>query len=96
MGTRANPVPLSVAPVLVSDESAPVAVGLSSRRFRELVREHRIPHRVVGHRVLVRAKDLEAFVVNGARSSDEDGDSTSDRPISKEEILARAGFRRRA
>jgi hypothetical protein len=51
---------LSVAPVIVSDESAAVVVGLEPRQFREFVVRHQIPHARDGRRLLVRVDSLLA------------------------------------
>ena len=48
--------------LLVSDATAMQSVGLTPRRFRELIRELGIPHARAGRRMLVRADLLLAAV----------------------------------
>lgn len=55
--------PLAVAPLLVSDRNCFPLTGLTDRQLRELLAKHpEIPRHVEGHRVLVAAADLVAFV----------------------------------
>ncbi len=49
---------LVVAPILVSDRSAPAICGIEARVFRALVAKLGIPCTRVGKRLLVRATDL--------------------------------------
>lgn len=52
--TSADPI---VAPVMVSQHTALAVLGVSPRRFRELVLEHRISHVRLGKLVLVAVAD---------------------------------------
>jgi hypothetical protein len=94
---------LAVAPVVVSDLTAPLVLGLQSRRaFRDLLSAHpEVPRRRVGKRTFVAVADFVAFVRGGAGASrtnapsetalegaDEDEDDGADA------ILRRAGLRR--
>jgi hypothetical protein len=84
---------LAIAPVLISDESAPAACGLTSRRFRELIAKHKIPCVRDGHRVLVRARDLEALVDRVADEANESSDAAENEtgPRTPAEVLALVG-----
>lgn len=92
---------ICVAPLFVSDLTAPIAVGLEPRQFRDLVRDLEIPHIVYGQRLLVEAEDLRAaLAVRASSKAIADYDARSpeareyDEPQSVDAVLARLGRRR--
>jgi len=53
--------PIAIAPVWVSDVTAPAVCGFRSpRAYREWVRRHRVPYRMDGRTMLVDVVDLRA------------------------------------
>lgn len=87
---------LAIAPLLVTDLTAPVAAGLEPRAFREFVVRAGIPHVRDGHRVIVRADVLLAAIDRLARSGASATESApassaeEDEP-SADELLRRIG-----
>jgi hypothetical protein len=47
-----------VAPVTVTDRTAPLVLGLEPRVYRELIARERVPHARVGRRVVARVEDV--------------------------------------
>ena len=85
---------VSVAPPLVSDLTAPHLVGLDGRPFRDFLRAAKIPHAIVGRRVLARLElVVEAVDRLAATGSTETPETSEDEP-NAEAILARIGRRR--
>lgn len=82
--------PISIAPVLVSDETCFAVVGLTPRRFRELVDAHpQLPRIAHGRRLLVPASALLAL----AKPSEDaavacDEPEVDDGPRTVEEVIA--------
>ena len=90
---RAKPT-LAVTPLVITDQTSFAVVGLDDRQFRDLVKQHGIPSRVVGRRLLVLARDLETFV---RKTIAEAPDAPSDMGAALEDadrILAKIGKRR--
>ena len=93
---------LVVAPVLVTDRSAPAVLGLEAREYRELVAEHGIRHVRRGHRVIARVEDVLAALDRIAATQAE-GESThtedpagESQPETADDFLAAIGRRRTA
>ncbi|HXX68100.1 MAG TPA: hypothetical protein VEK07_13000 [Polyangiaceae bacterium] len=87
---------LPVAPALVTDLTAPAVVGLEPRHFRELLRAERIPHAVVGRRVIARIEHVLAVVDRLAEGSSlaTGAPGQEDDEPSADALLARIGRRR--
>jgi hypothetical protein len=73
-----------LSPVVVSDLTALVVVGLTARQFRAFLREHEVPHAKVGRRTLARLEDVLDAI---DRSS---GRGATPARWNEEEIIARA------
>jgi hypothetical protein len=94
---------LALAPVTVSDLTAPAVFGFADGRpFREfLVREH-VAHARVGHRVFARVEDVADALARVARTTAEQGEETreggdeSSTPDTVEGVLRVLGKRRTA
>ena len=85
---------LSVAPITVSDLTAPSVVGLEPRHFRELLRVEDIPHAVVGRRVIARVEHVLSAIDRLAASGATEvpaSEAVDDAEPSADEILARIG-----
>jgi ligand-binding sensor domain-containing protein len=87
---------IAVAPVTVTDLTAPIIFGLEPRQFRDLVRLENIEHARVGQRVVVRVDDvLEALARITARQKVRGDDDTHIEQTSVESpadaLLARIG-----
>ncbi len=90
--------PLAVAPLIVTDRTCFALVGLTDRQLRDLLAKHpEIPRRVEGHRVLVAAADLVAFV-RAVASPDlaalPPPETDDDQPSDVDAVLAKLGRRR--
>jgi hypothetical protein len=68
---------LAVAPVTVTDRTAPLVLGLEPRAYRELVTRWRVPHARIGRRVVARVEDVLAAFDRVSRERDDAG-STGD------------------
>jgi hypothetical protein len=80
-----------VAPVTVSDLTAPAVLGLEPRSYRELLMREAVPHARLGHRVVARVEDvLEAL----DRIAGRGGEAVAE-PSGTDRILARIGRTRR-
>jgi hypothetical protein len=88
---------VSVAPPLVSDLTAPQLVGLDARPFRDFLRAERIPHAVLGRRVVARLEHVLAAVDRLAATGEAaplDNAERGDAEPTADAILARIGRRR--
>lgn len=88
---------LCVAPVTVTDRSAPAVLGLEPRVFRELVIKLGVRHSLIGRRMIANVADVLAALdreavtgVSPMASEDNDDEPTVD------SLLARIGRRRTA
>lgn len=77
--------------MLVTEETCLAVVGLSPRRFRELVAAYHVPHLRSGHLTLVRASDLVALVGTPSSALEPDVDA-EDKDV--DALLAQVGRRR--
>lgn len=85
---------VAVAPVLISDRTAPSLCGLEPRAFRAFILARGIPHVRHGKRLLVRARDLAEAIGRGEEGP-VDARVVVDMEPTRSEILARvAGGRR--
>ena len=72
--------PAAIAPLVVSDATAPNLLGMTPRAFRDAVRSQDIPHVQLGARVVVLVEDLRELAhapkppenVSGELPDDED------------------------
>ncbi len=68
--TRATSV-LAVAPVTITDRTAPLVLGLEPRAYRELVTRFRVPHARIGRRIVARVEDVLAAFDRISRERDD-------------------------
>jgi len=95
---------VGIAPLYVSDLTAPIAVGLEPRQFRAFVAESGVPHVKRGHRILVATEKLRAALERAEQTSDaasansgtvEPSTTAGDESnLTADELLARLGRRR--
>jgi hypothetical protein len=89
---------LAIVPATVTDRSAPAVLGLEERAYRELVARERVPHALVGRRVVARVEDVLAALDRiarrqaGSEVADQDSEpAPSGRTTGADRILARIG-----
>jgi hypothetical protein len=87
---------IAVAPVTVTDLTAPIIFGLEARQFRDLVRLEKIEHARIGQRVVARVDDvLDALARITTRQKAQGVDDTHVEQTSVESpadaLLARLG-----
>ena len=88
---------LAVAPVVVTDLSAPAVVGLEQRSFREFVRDLKIPHVRRGQRILVDVEVLREVLASASTREVDDaaagteGDADDKQGPTASELLQRLG-----
>ena len=98
MKPRALPVPAApVAPVSVTQDTAPATCGVTGRRFLELVRELDIPHTRAGQLVLVLVTDWCEALKRASSSNQVEVEPSNDTApaLDVDSILASVGRRRR-
>ncbi len=88
---------VSVSPAVVTDRTCAAVLGLEPRAFREAVARLRIPHRIVGRRMLVCVADFMAAVRGPVVAAVPDDQSATPAPEeigSADDLLRRIGRRR--
>jgi hypothetical protein len=86
---------LAVAPVAITDRSAPATVGLESDVFRVLVQKLRIRHVLSGRRMIVLASDFAEAIERAGSADVAELAANDDAPAaSVDALLARLGRRR--
>jgi hypothetical protein len=83
---------LAIVPVTVTDRTAPAVLGLEPRVFRELVARERIPHAVIGRRIVVAAQDvLDALGRIAARPVEAEVDEETEPVPTASDMLRKLG-----
>jgi len=84
-----------VASVCVTQDSAPLVLGMSSRRFREFVLRHHVKHVRDGKLVIVLLTDwTAAFERLAAAEQPTPDNDAQNAPRSADEMLAELGYQR--
>jgi hypothetical protein len=91
---------LSVAAVTVTDRTCAHVLGLEPRCFRSLVSSRKVPHAVVGRRIVARIDDvLAALGLTDIGLGDEAGDEKEATPAplvrGADRLLGKLGLERR-
>jgi hypothetical protein len=84
---------LSILPQIVSDLTAPALVGLEPRPFRAFLRTERVPHALVGRRVVARLEHVLAAIdrLASPEPSPPTTEALDDAEPTADQILARIG-----
>ncbi len=87
---------LALAPVTVSDRTAPLVLGLEPRAFRALVERERIPHATIARRTVCRVEDVLAALDRLVTRPEGEPvrEPTERQPESVDAVLARIGKER--
>lgn len=84
-----------IAPVVITQNNAPEAIGMSADRFLDFVRRHpTLPRVKQGKLVLVRASEIEALLAELATKGEEP--VAQDVPQTENEVLGKLGLRKTA
>lgn len=88
---------LVVAPVAITDLTAPAILGIEARPFREWLVAANVPHTRRGKRVIALVADVVAALERSSVSEpNDDGHEMHGAPRSVDALLARIGHRRTA
>jgi hypothetical protein len=86
---------IAVAPVAVTDRTAPAVLGLEPRVFRAFIASRRIPHARIGRRVVVCVSDvldaIDALATEQGHGTARPSRDLDANELTADEILARIG-----
>lgn len=88
---------LVVAPIAVTDLTAPAVLGIEARPFREWLVAANVPHTRRGKRVIALVADVVAALERSSMGEPtEDGQDVHEAPRSVDALLARIGRQRKS